>query len=76
MGLPCDKKRIVQIECKTSAPFTLAITADGERHEFVFSPAVAKRLIGVAGYEFAFEIVSRSPKIEILPPLVTIDIER
>lgn len=76
LGLPCDKKRIVQIECKTSAPITIAVIADGERHEFVFAPAVAKRLVGVSGYEFEFEIVTRSPKIEILPPLVTIDVAR
>lgn len=73
LGLPCDKKRIVQIECRTSAPFTLGIVADGERHEYLFSPAIAKRLIGVAGREFEFDITCRAPSAVISPPLVTIE---
>ena len=74
--LPCAKKRIVEIECRTSAPLTLGVVADGTKHEYAFSPAVSRRLIGVAGREFEFYIVSRAPTITVCPPLVTVDIER
>ena len=53
--------------------YLLGIVADGERHEYLFSPAIAKRLIGVAGREFEFDITCRAPSAVISPPLVTIE---
>ena len=52
------------------------IRALQEETGFAFSPAVSRRLIGVAGREFEFYIVSRAPTITVCPPLVTVDIER
>ncbi len=73
-ALPCDKKRIVQVECRTSSTFALGIVADGRAHEFRFSPSTPKRLIGIEGTRFAFYIVSRARKIEIAQPQVVVDI--
>lgn len=73
-GLPCDKKRIVSVECRTSAPVTFGVVADGCAHEYELSPAVGRRLIGIEGTTFDFYIRSRAMRVTVYPPLLTVDV--